>query len=185
MNSLRFSQGLIAAALLTALGVAGMPSPIALATSQPVLTWTKQSPAASPSARAYASIAYDAATGNVVLFGGFKGAGVGDTWVWDGSTWTQQHPATSPSARWGAAMAYDAATGNVVLFGGGDSQHNFGDTWVWDGSTWTEQHPATSPRARWAPAMAYDAATGNVVMFSGYAVHYLPTGTWVWGASGG
>jgi len=120
-----------------------------------------------------------------VLFGGFKGAGVGDTWVWDGSTWTQQHPATSPSARWGAAMAYDAATGNVVLFGGGDSQHNFGDTWVWDGSTWTKQSPATSPSARWGAAMAYDAATGNVVLFGGLAGRHPRElhDTWVWDGS--
>ena len=86
MNSLRISQSLIAAALLAALGVAGMPSPVALAASQPVLTWTKQSPAASPSARAYASIAYDAATGNVVMFSGYAVHYLPTgTWVWGAS----------------------------------------------------------------------------------------------------
>ncbi len=64
-------------------------------------------------------MAYDAATGDVVLFGGAGRHGrLGGTWTWDGSTWTKQAPATSPPARDGASMAYDAATGTVVLFGG-------------------------------------------------------------------
>jgi hypothetical protein len=134
MNSLRISHTLIAAASLAALGVAGMPLPIALATSQPVLSWTKQSPTARPSARDYASIAYDAATGNVVLFGGHGPGVLGDTWVWDGSTWTRQHPATRPTPRSEAAMAFDAATGNVVLFSGYAVHNVPRDTWVWGSS---------------------------------------------------
>jgi hypothetical protein len=79
-------------------------------------TWTEQHPAVHPSARDEAQMAYDAATGTVVLFGGSNGAN--DTWTWNGTTWTQQHPATSPPARYMASMAYDAATGTEVLFGG-------------------------------------------------------------------
>jgi hypothetical protein len=48
-------------------------------------TWTKRHPAASPSARQGAAMAYDAATGAVVLFGGVApGAGSvdDDTWTW-------------------------------------------------------------------------------------------------------
>ncbi len=91
-------------------------------------------------------MAYDAATGNVVLFGGadVTGHSLGDTWIWNGSTWTKQTPATSPPPQGQASMAYDAATGNVVLFGG----DNLGGTWVWNGSTWTKQAPATSPPPR-------------------------------------
>ena len=65
-------------------------------------------------------MAYDAATGTVVLFGGYSTgtALLGDTWTWDGTTWTKQAPATSPPARDGASMAYDAATSDIVLFGG-------------------------------------------------------------------
>jgi hypothetical protein len=78
-------------------------------------------------------MAYDAATGNVVLFGGFHGRRsdlLADTWTWDGSTWTKQSPATSPPGHGGGSMAYDAASGNAVLFGG-DSP---GDTWTWGAS---------------------------------------------------
>ncbi len=75
-------------------------------------------------------MAYDAATGNVVLFGGVNNTYLGDTWVWSGSTWTKQAPATSPPPRWSASMAYDAATGNVVLFGGNEGEP-LGGTWTW------------------------------------------------------
>ena len=79
-------------------------------------------------------MAYDAATGTVVLFGGRRaGLAVNDTWVWNGATWTRQFPKTSPPARTAASMAYDAATGNVVLFGGlnGAGVRPLNDTWTW------------------------------------------------------
>ena len=44
-------------------------------------------------------MAYDAATGTVVLFGGVFGGSHGeedDTWTWDGSTWTKQAPGDQP-----------------------------------------------------------------------------------------
>ena len=129
-------------------------------------------------------MAYDAATHNVVLFGGWNRHGLlRGTLVWDGSTWTKQHPATSPPAREHASMAYDAATGNLVLFGGAGAPGG-NDTWVWDGTTWTEQHPATSPPGRQAASMAYDAATGNLVLFGGWlgiASGHIFADTWVWG----
>ena len=110
----------VGAGVLAAVGGPGGWQPAGLVTSSAVLTWAKQHPATHPSARAAASMAYDAATGTVVLFGGQDNAGrfLGDTWVWNGTTWTRQHPATSPPARSDTSMAYDAATGTVVLFGG-------------------------------------------------------------------
>ena len=187
----RLSGAVAASAAI--LGVFGLPGPVALAGSSPVLTWTKQNPASSPPALANAPMAYDAATGTVVLFGGYVYNGqfhtLGDTWTWDGSTWTRQSPGASPPTRWGAAMAYDAATSTVVLFGG-DHQIPLGlglaDTWAWDGSAWTEQSPATSPSARSAASLAYDAATGTVVLFGGTGgIPGHPTflrGTWTWSA---
>ena len=86
-------------------------------------------------------MAYDAATGTVVLFGGTNRHGLlGDTWTWNGTTWTEQTPATSPPARSQAMMAYDAATGTPVLFGGsgyattrcsGSRAVLFEQTWTW------------------------------------------------------
>src|SRR5690349_6773873 len=54
----------------------------------------------SPSARYGAGMDYDAATGNIVLFGGaISGAVDGDTWSFDGTTWTKLSPPASPHAR--------------------------------------------------------------------------------------
>ena len=94
-------------------------------------------------------MAYDAATGQVVLFGGTNGSNLGDTWTYNGTTWTQQSPATSPSARSESTMAYDAATGQVVLFGGNNGSGYLNDTWTYNGTTWTQQSPATRPSARY------------------------------------
>jgi len=51
------------------------------------LTWTKQNPASSPPALANAPMAYDAATGTAVLFGGTGGIPghptfLRGTWTW-------------------------------------------------------------------------------------------------------
>jgi hypothetical protein len=101
--------------------------------------WTEQTPATSPPTRDLAYIAYDAATGTVVLFGGAGHGLLGDTWAWNGTTWTKQTPATSPSPRAEGAMAYDAATGTAVLFGGYTCPTTSGcssvkylaQTWTW------------------------------------------------------
>src|SRR5215472_8076869 len=125
-------------------------------------------------------MAYDAATGTAVLFGGdVPRRTFGDTWTWDGTTWTRQAPPVHPRARFGAAMAYDAATGTVVLFGGTGRHGDLGDTWTWDGTTWTKQHPAVHPPARSLAAMAYDAATSTAVLFGGFG-QKLFGDTWTW-----
>jgi hypothetical protein len=82
---------------------------------------------------------YDAARGEVVLFGGCCDNGYfNDTWTWGGANWTQRHPATSPSIRVDAGMTYDAARAEPILFGGGGGvgQPYLGDTWTWDGNRW-------------------------------------------------
>jgi hypothetical protein len=158
---------LAAAATLTALAGASEPA----GASPSSTTWSQQSPSSSPPARDGAAMAYDASTGNTVLFGGdpdnTEASVLADTWTWDGTTWTQQFPASSPPARVYASMAYDPSTGNVVLFGGFDGAQQLADTWTWDGTTWAEQLPAGSPTARSDASMAYDSTTGNMVLFGG------------------
>ena len=92
-------------------------------------TWTQLDPATRPAARYSASLAYDSATSQLILFGGGNDAnGIGDdTWAWTGTTWTQLDPATSPPATYGGAMAYDASTGLLVLVGAGDGAN----TWAY------------------------------------------------------
>jgi hypothetical protein len=71
--------------LFAAVAVVLSAQPAVLASSATAPDWTKQAPAAHPSAREGVSMAYDAATSTVVLFGGFTGHYLGDTWTWGGS----------------------------------------------------------------------------------------------------
>ena len=150
-------------------------------------TWTQQFPPLSPPARSFNSeqMAFDVATGTVVLFGGAgPGSVFGDTWVWHGEAkiWTQEFPATSPSPRI-TTLTYDRATDEIIIFGGENEGPNFfDDTWTWNGVTWTQRFPATSPPARTNSSLAYDAYIGEVVLFGGY--NYIGgqalNDTWTW-----
>lgn len=143
--------------------------------------------ASEPPGRQWASLAYDPAQQDVVLFGGNDSDTVfGDTWTFDGRTWTERHPATSPSARTGAAIAYDKRTHQLLLFGGSTGPNDSGSflarTWTWNGRSWTRLHPATSPPGRHNADMIYDPATHDVVLFGGYDGSYL-NDTWTWNGS--
>jgi hypothetical protein len=73
-----------------------------------------------PPARELASMAFDPAQHQLVLFGGEAADGtlLSDTWAWNGATWHQIQPVGSgPPAREASSMAYDGQ-GDLVLFGG-------------------------------------------------------------------
>jgi hypothetical protein len=145
--------------------------------------WTYQMPATRPPGRALASMAYDAATRTVIMFGGYNGHHqvTNGTFVWHGTTWTEAHRTALPPARQGAAIAYDAATRTVVMFGGANASGGVdGDTWSWNGKTWTELFPVTSPPALAYASMAYDADTGTVVLFGGSTGTSDLGDTWTW-----
>jgi hypothetical protein len=126
-------------------------------------------------------MAFDPATGQLILFGGLGNVGFfNDTWNWDGTTWTQLSPATSPPARGSASLAFDSATGQMILFGGNDFSTFFGDTWSWNGTTWTQLTPATSPSGRSEASMAFDPATGQLILFGGLGSSGVLNETWNW-----
>jgi hypothetical protein len=90
-------------------------------------------PALWPSVRSAHALAYSAARGRIVLFGGVGALSVGataDTWEWDGVTGLWQvypavvssnssDPPVWPPARVSHALTYDPVRGAVVMFGGG------------------------------------------------------------------
>ena len=127
----------------------------------------------------WASMAYDPATANTVLFGGYGDSELSDTWTWNGTTWTERFPATIPPARDAASMAYDPATGEMVLFGGIRGESDMADTWVWNGTTWMQRSPANSPSARDGSSVAFDPGTGNLELFGGYDGNVL-SDTWAY-----
>ncbi len=147
--------------------------------------WTQLSPAASPSARAQASMAYDAALGKVVLFGGFlNGTGqFSDTWSWDGTNWIQELAPVSPPRRQAASMAYDGINQRMLLFGGNTILGLLNDTWAWNGTTWLPLAPTSSPSSREFAAMAQNMTNGKIVLFGGNDTFNDLGDTWTWDGS--
>jgi hypothetical protein len=182
-RNLAWAPGVVAyvAALLLTFAVSAAAQAPAVEQS-----WYQLVPAASPSVRSTPAITYDAAHGQVVMFGGYNGNFLNDTWLWNGTTWTQAFPQNSPSPRSNVQMVYDPARGNVVLFGGLTSvSSRVDDTWIWDGTNWTNvtpSNPASSPTGgRASASMVFDPATNNVVLFGGLNSGGMVQGdTWVW-----
>jgi hypothetical protein len=138
-----------------------------------------------PEPRSSASLAFDAKTGQLVMFGGAAERSLGDTWVWQSGGWQQVQPSTSPPARENAALGYDPSGGQLVLFGGDTVGEGGGvrtDTWTWDGSTWTQRHPAHHPLGGVSPRMATDAARGVLLLVAQpqTASSIASVETWTW-----
>jgi hypothetical protein len=136
-----------------------------------------------PAARTFPSIAYDAARGRVLLFGGNRvlfgptprsaSTLLGDLWEWDGRRWrlladTQQD---APAPRAESVMTYDSVRERIVLFGGytispDGRSRRFGDTWEWDGGAW-RQSSLDGPAGRSGSAMVFDPVRRRVLLFGG------------------
>jgi len=140
----------------------------------------RQVASAGPPARSGAAMAFDAARGRLLLFGGSSAEGglLGDTWEWDGARWTLAS-AGGPSPRSQAAAAWDGPGRRVLLFGGFGAAGALGDTWAFGGGGWT-QVASTGPAARGGHAMAYDAARARVVLAGGSTPYVNQADTWVW-----
>jgi hypothetical protein len=130
-------------------------------------------------------MAYDAARGEMVLFGGggedFEM--LGDTWTWDGSTWTQAST-TGPSPRFPSAIAYDVAREKVLLFSGhfvsGNEYVDYDDFWEWDGTSWKEIIvEGDKPSARNIAQVVFYPPTRDVVLLGGGKDEFLGD-MWAW-----
>jgi hypothetical protein len=128
-------------------------------------------------------MSYDSARHVTVLFGGFTGGPIGDTWEWDGVAWTQR-AVSGPSSRGEMAMAYDAARGVTVLFGGSIFSDGvpvpIGETWEWNGTSWS-QRQVVGPSPRRMARMSFDAARGVTVLFGGQLMDGTDSAeSWEW-----
>jgi len=148
------------------------------------LLWTQKQDIG-PTPRSFAPMAWDAANGQVVLFGGLSADNstfLNDTWGWDGESWTQLDD-IGPSQRARHGLVFDAKRMRIVLFAGiGGSNSSFTplrDTWEWDGDAWT-QIADTGPSPRSGHAMVYDTARGRVLLFGGNDNGGALADTWSW-----
>lgn len=148
------------------------------------LNWSRPETNPTPAARAGASMVFDAARDNVVLFGGSNGPSqlnlLSDTWTWDGRSWTLHHPSMSPPARTRGAMTYDPRTRLVILFGGQSASGWLADTWAWNGTTWTDQKSTVHPEARSGASFEYDQVGQVLVLTGGLSATGLIGDTWSW-----
>ncbi|MFY9344460.1 MAG: kelch repeat-containing protein [Planctomycetota bacterium] len=98
--------------------------------------------------RVWQAIAVDAATGQLLLFGGTSGTfgPFTDTWSFSSGTWTQLFPPASPPPLLGAlSMAADPQGSGFVLVG---AQAGAGQTWRFSAGNWTQVNtftPLTGP----------------------------------------
>jgi hypothetical protein len=127
-------------------------------------------------------MAYDAARGVTVLFGGTSagsGTQLAQTWLWDGVAWTQVDPADpegdgNPLPRpynGGPALAYDEASQKVVLFDVSSV------AWEWTGVSWRRVQ-VSDPEGDGAPAQDIYAAVpsgpaGQVLGCDASANHWV------------
>lgn len=149
--------------------------------------WTPIVPLGSPAPppRVFPSIAYDAAAGQVVLFGGTnlvwytsgcQGQNFGDTWGFSGGVWSRLSGLTAagPVARYGASLAFDPNLNSTVLFGGAiyqcsqNSTSLENDTWTFSSGNWTRLSTGThSPSARVGANLAFDPISNTTDLFGG------------------
>jgi hypothetical protein len=143
-----------------------------------------------PSPRGYVSLAYDAESQQVVLFGGQTGpwrlrtSVNGETWAFDVNTniWTQMFPKPRPNDKAATPLSYDIESDRVIMYGGGI--FIFGsatrETWAYDYNTNTWKKMAYGPKDYLGSRLAYDSESDRTILFGGLNVRdwFYCEGTW-------
>src|SRR6266536_2541913 len=167
--------------LASGLGIA-----LALSTAVDAQTWSQ----AGPAPRYHSSSVYDAATDQMIVFGGqpLTGAPLNDVWSEQqvvsagqashvAANWVQVSPTgTAPSARFGHSAIYDSSSNRMVVFGGGTSSSScLNDLWILDDANSSLGPPAwlaetargTLPQRRMNSSSVYDPTTNTLILFGG------------------
>jgi len=144
-------------------------------------SWTRVA-SDGPAATNGAALAFDAARGKIVLFGGGRPAGgpSPDTWEWDGRDWERVTSAVAPG-RYNSAAVSDPA-GGVIRFGGWDGTRRVAETWAYRDGGWSLLSTA-GPSARNHAALAADPRRGRIVLFGGHDGDRVFGDTWEWDGS--
>jgi len=139
-------------------------------------TWTLLPTGPGPSARSGHRGVYDPVNHRLVVFGGYDGTLLNDTWSLALSgppVWSPLPTLGAPAPRIEAAMTYDTNRNRVMLFGGADAplSNLFNDVWELSTSgvpTWSVIAPAdSSPVRRWGATLIDDPIADRLVMDAG------------------
>ncbi|MCI4345700.1 MAG: hypothetical protein L3K07_02955, partial [Thermoplasmata archaeon] len=158
-------------------------------------TWTNITAIVSggPSPRIGAVMAWDAADGYVLLYGGENAHStvVGDTWSYQNGSWTNLTATVSgtPPPLAVASLAYDPTSHRTILFSGITSG-GVGPievTWAYHNRTWTNvtASAGTPPSPRVFEAMVTDTTDAQVLLFSGSLTGSAPWDHDTWSYKGG
>jgi len=157
--------------------------------------WRKLNPSGTkPSARTTHGAIYDADAKRMIVWGGYDGSDLGDTWELDltirySEAWTQLTPSgTGPAARSQMMVAYKQATKKMYIFGGlvgaGDYRNDLFELDLTDGSeAWTQlkaEDAAGNPGSRADGVMVYDSGNNRLLIFSGYNGTNRLNDLWQW-----
>lgn len=136
--------------------------------------WLELTFAHQPFARQRHDMVYDAARNECVVFGGWNGAAMADTWTLGASDWTQRTTSPTPPARADHALAFDPVRQRVVLLGGWNIVH-LTDIWEWNGSAWAQGAGNVTGLGQ-GGAACYDPTQGGV-FFNRNNINLLWDGT--------
>jgi hypothetical protein len=133
-------------------------------------TWEERSPASSPSPRHGHTMAYDAASDRVVLYGGDSGTQwLEDTWAYDADAdeWTEVAAGEPPWRTALHATAYDPVRDRVVVWGGADRDGTL--TWALDleMGEWEQLDLDPAPVAAWDACMVWAPGSERLVVIGG------------------
>ncbi len=150
------------------------------ATSEASPVWEELGPwDGGPGLREAHAMAYDAARGVVVLYGGSDPSGMRtETWEWDGRRWHQRGDGVPhPGGKHFGRMAWDARRGEIVHTGGHPpgGANAVNQTATWDGEAWllvSESEASFESLA--GHATTYDSARDLVLVHGGYKIFWDP-----------
>jgi hypothetical protein len=133
-------------------------------------SWMNMSPPSAPRAREGPGMAFDSFRNRSILFGGYNGAYLADTWEYDfpTNTWTEIPTNPHPIGLESPKMSYDLVEKVVVLHGGMNNTDPpyMSDTWEFDvvSNKWALSNP-TGPRMDGLDsAMVYDSVARKHIL---------------------
>lgn len=141
-------------------------------------TWEKRNPPEAPQARYGHRMIYEAHTGLVVLFGGFKSQSItepplNETWVYNyaSDNWTLMDPKSSPPSRSYHSMVYHPIAERTLIWGGRPySMRSDLTIWIFDSrlNTWEPLPHSSGPKSRYTYSpMVYCQRSHRIIMFGG------------------
>jgi hypothetical protein len=127
-----------------------------------------------PPGRMDGAVAYDAAGGRMLLFGGAVSVyptprHLDDLWAFDGAAWSKLEPGEHPSPRRVSANGFDDERRAWIVFGGTIESEDFADLWRFDAATntWASLSSAGAPAARGFASAGWDPVVDALLVMGG------------------